>query len=189
MRIIYNANLPVISKIEKSILKKVEIKNNYRQIELNNFLQLEKENLDLIKLIKSCPLINDRKKILVDIQVKEYKVGEYTCANKYYHLDGKRYIKPRNKLNDNRYHICILEGPTTEFIKHPFGFFYATNVNQQNLINYLGIDYMYAYCLPLNTWNSYGEFHWHRGRQIFKDCKRIFIKVTETNYIKESKYR
>ena len=191
MRIIYNANLPVITKIDNSLFENLEIKNNYRQINIKNFIELEKDNLQLINLIKSCPLKNDRKKILIDIKVREYIKGEYTCFNKELHLDGKNIIKKRNSLKDNRYYICILEGPSTKFIKHPFGIIYDPNLklNQADVLKNYNLDRMLVYKLPLKVWNGYGEFHWHRGKYINKDCKRIFIKITETGYIKELKYK
>lgn len=188
-QIIYNANLPVITKIEKSIIKNIEIQNNYRLINIKNFFNLEKDNKQLIELIKSCPLKNTRKNILVDIKVKDFKAGEYTCPNTNYHLDGKGIIKPRDQNKDNIYHICILEGPPTIFIKHPFGYTFFNTVKQEQLIEDLGINYMIPTTIPTQTWNTYGEFHWHKGRRILVDCVRIFIKVTESNYIKEIKYK
>lgn len=191
MRIIYNANLPVITKIESSLLTNLEIKNNYRQINIKNFIELEKDNQQLINLINSCPFNNDRKKILIDIKIREYIKGEYTCFNKEFHLDGRSVIKKRDSLEDNRYYICILEGPGTEFIQHPFGINYDTNLNlnQVDVLKNYNLDRMLVYKLPLKVWNSYGEFHWHCGRYINKDCKRVFIKITETNYIKELRYK
>lgn len=188
MRIIYNTNLPVITKIENSLLKNLEIKNNYRQINIKNFLSLEKDNKELINFINTCPLKKDRKKILIDIKVNKYKTGEYTCFNKELHLDGKNIIKKRNHLEDNRYYICILEGPSTEFIQHPFVIEYINNLTQTDVLNSYNLNRVLRYKLPLKVWNEYGEFHWHCGRHINKDCKRIFIKITETNYIKEVKY-
>lgn len=187
-KIIYNADLPSITKIKKSLLKNVEIKNNYRLITIKDFLTLEKDNQALIKLIKSCPLKNTRKNILIDIKIQDFKVGEYTCPNTKYHLDGKGYIKPRDVCNDNIYHICILEGPPTLFIKHPFGYTFSNKVQQEKLIKDLGINYMVHTTIPIEAWNTYGEFHWHKGRKIFVDCKRVFIKITESNYIKGVKY-
>lgn len=191
MRIIYNANLPVITKTENYLFENLEIKNSYRQISIKNFIELEKDNQQLINLIKSCPLKNDRKKILIDIKVNEYIKGEYTCFKKELHLDGKNIIKKRDSLKDNRYYICILEGPSTEFIQHPFGIIYSPdlNLNQADVLKNYNLDRKPVYKLPLKVWNGYGEFHWHCGRYINKDCKRIFIKVTETNYIKELRYK
>lgn len=188
MIIVYNAGLPTVKKVQKEIFKNLTTENNYRLIPIQKLKEIENNNQDLINLLNSCPLTFKRKKILVDIKYKKYVEKETTCFKMDFHLDGRYETKIRDKNNDNIYHIFILGEVPTIFIKHPFSVDIKNNKTQQNVLNNINFNVMPKYILPTKVWNSYGEFHWHQGQYIKKPCERLFIKVIETNYIKETKY-
>lgn len=188
MIIIYNAGLPRIRKVQEEIFKNLTIENNYRLIPIQKLREIENNNQNLMNLLNSCPFTFKRKKILVDIKYKKYVEKETTCLKMDFHLDGKYNTKLRDRNNDNIYHIFILGEVPTIFIKHSFSVDIDNNKTQKEVLDNINFSVMPKYILPTKMWNTYGEFHWHRGQYIKKPCERLFIKITETNYIKELKY-
>jgi len=187
MEIIYNTKVKE-TFIEPSLFHNIKIKNNYKSNNLYDVLLKEKENKILVSLLQSCPLLYTRKTILIDIKIKHYLSGNYTCNNINWHLDGRRLTKLFDPSHDNIYHILSWGGPTTQFITFPFVSSFL-NCPQHSLIVPLQLSLMPFYSLSPFLWHTYGELHWHKCPLILSPCSRVFIRIVESNYLKQIKLK
>lgn len=147
-------------KIVRNIIKEYKDQEIvYKGLSYKDFESLELLYIDELvqKLIEEHNLKNIRKRIIIDLKIRNYEKDEYTCYVKDWHHDGSLNNVPR----ENIYYIFCIGAPT-EFIDCQEK---VHNINQAE-------------------WYKYGENELHRGPQILKNCHRIWIRVTLSDYIK-----
>ena len=184
MSIIYNASIPTKRYVEQSICDDSYTSRNYR---LANIEEVYDREPGLRKVLDEAPIGNHHSKILIDVKVQNLSKGQYTCVNKGWHLDGKGIIRQRTS-HDSLFHIIQWGGAPTLFIKHPFSCD-GWGIHQTMLAKHLHLDVNPRYELEPYIYHSYGEFHWHRCGQATEDCTRFFIRIIESDYIKERKIK
>lgn len=119
---------------------------------------------------------NKHKRVLVDLKVSDLEAGEYTCVPGW-HIDTV--TDPRHRsLPEN--HLIYTNVSPTEFVRDPVEFsedkYHFIDVTDDiPLDNYISAE-------P-NSIHQYGRFHLHRGAKVTADCRRVLIRVTETNVV------
>lgn len=199
MRVIYNSEAPRVYRTSGVYcIEEIEKTREYRKELLEECIEEEslKGNNNLVSLIKSCPYFSinsnyNRKRVLIEIKRRVFKKGEYSCFNRKFHIDGRAELKTRERGKDNIYYIYILSNNNeggTEFIKHPFSIDIDKYKDQREVLRYSNkFNIVSTFNLELGAWHKYSEFDWHRGVRFSRETERLFIKITETNYIKNSK--
>ena len=177
--IIYNAELPKRKQIDIDICNNTVSGRCYNKAHFNDVYIQQPE---LRALLNTAPISKSRKRILIDVKIQYLNKGQYTAFNKDWHLDGKLLTTPRTD-EDNIYHMIYWGEAPTVFIKEPFAV-NAIGLGQDFLASTLSLDKKIKYIVPEYTWHTYGEHHWHKCGVAAKEGHRIFIRITETNYVK-----
>ncbi|MNC07915.1 hypothetical protein D3C75_554800 [compost metagenome] len=116
------------------------------------------------------------KKVLVDLKVADLKAEDYTCIPGW-HIDTV--TDPRHdSLPEN--HLIYTNVFPTEFVRDPVEFsedkYHFVDVTDDiPKDNYISAK-------P-NSIHKYGRFHLHRGAQVTSDCRRVLVRITETDVI------
>lgn len=176
---LFNRYKPTITSIEGFPFYRLVDLKNYR---LASITRVYKEaSLTLKQLLATAPLTHCYKRILVDIKVQDLDSKTHSCgAVKGWHLDGR--LMPNS--DKNIYHIFTIGGAPTEFIGTPL---ILPSSNDQRQLVKLIPNNIPVYSLPECVWNTYGEEDWHRGVTSEKPVRRTFIRICETNYLREKR--
>jgi len=162
---------------------KVKILNNIfvKDFEFNKFLNKFVEFKDIVLEMKQY-LKNDFKYYLVDLIIKDYKIGESTCSDTRYHLDG-------DYKKDNQY--CIYcEGPNRTLFsdeKIDFSNFPESRDDQNNVLESMLKDKPF-YEIEDKKFIIYDSKTPHKGVVCKQNGLRKFIRLMGTNYIKPKNY-
>lgn len=119
---------------------------------------------------------------LVDLVVKNYKVGNKTCADIRYHLDG-------DYKRDNQYCIYCEGENRTIFCdeKIDFSNFPEDRDSQNDLLDLLLKD-KHSYEIQEKSFVVYDSKKPHKGVTCKKNGTRTFLRLMGTNYIKPKNY-
>lgn len=177
-----------INKLLESIYKNSSI--NYRGLSFDRLTKIVnlKPLEDIVRRIietNNKEEENKRLRVIIDIKIDKYNIGQKVCTKGYFHLDGG--CKNPN-IRKNIYYIYCLGDCRTEFIK--FRNIYSrvslkTNkILRDNVFNnkQLNIEEMSE-----GIWYKYSEEDWHRGPSIpfvYKEpVWRLWVRVTFSDYI------
>lgn len=118
------------------------------------------------------------KSIRVDLKVYDLQAGDYTCIPGW-HIDTV--TNPRhNSLPEN--HLIYTNVFGTEFCATPVEFGEEqTHFNE--VVQNLPAESKYLAAKP-NSIYQYGRFHLHRGPQVSHACRRVLVRITETDVVK-----
>lgn len=179
---LFNGRTPRITHVNYNIINSITHNYNYR---LEYYYKLLAQEEGLRNILKSAPLCNKYRNILVDVKTEVIKKGDIPCGKKGWHLDGKK-SRNTNTKRQSLYHILVIGGCSTEFLADPllsknYGIINQNVFAKYNLDNNSNLS---VYTLPLNCWNTYTEDDWHRGAVAQEDTTRTFIRIVESNYIK-----
>lgn len=125
-------------------------------------------------ILSQIPVAGNHKNVLVDVKVHDLEVG-VTPALPHWHFDCVK--DPRDESLEEVHHLFITEGCSTEFLGEDteFDLPYGFNHSIFNHLNGVKIKPYKVY--------TYGR-HLHRATKAVKKCKRLLIRVTESNLIK-----
>ena len=122
------------------------------------------------QIIDAAPISKRYKRVLVDVKVQQLVPDRCSCIPGW-HLDG-------SQRELELFHICVLNGPRTQFIAHPI---------------LLSSDYETALSQIPSTVKvteagesaitSYTSNHFHRGVYTEQPTVRLLVRLCETNTI------
>lgn len=186
--IIFNRSKPKQTIISEELCLSSYTSQNYR---LANINKVYKREIGLHNILDKAPLLNNRKRVLVDVKVQDLTEGQYTTVNKSWHIDGKSNIEYPDENKNNHYHIITWGGAPTLFLDQALTLILRSSQNSQSsqsrYAKDTNFDILSCYKLKPFIWHTYGEYDWHRCGRADKECTRTFIRIVETNYIKEQK--
>lgn len=121
-------------------------------------------------IIECAPLTNRFKRVLIDIKVQDLHPEICSCLPGW-HLDG-------SMQEIEVHHLCVLNGPQTEFINEP--------------LHLPGIYPDIVQMIPASAAvvstregfiTTYTSMDFHRGVYATKPTRRLLVRLTETNII------
>lgn len=119
---------------------------------------------------------------LVDVKVREHKLGDCTCIPGW-HLDSV--TDPRHNSQPEN-HIIWTQGEPTEFLRNPIDFpEHFAHFSQ--VLDAIPSDNIFK--INSNTIYQYGRFHLHRGPIVQENQRRVLIRITETDVVKPTPYK
>lgn len=147
-----------------------------------DFFKFKIEEYKHILLEMKSRIKSDFSYYLVDLIIKEHNIGDKTCTDTRYHLDGDFEL-------DNQY--CIYcEGPNrTVFCNEKINFenFPKDRESQNRLLEELIKD-KDSYEIPEKEYVVYDSKTPHKGVICKEKGRRVFIRLMGTNYIKPKNY-
>lgn len=161
------------STLPLAFLKYMPVERSYEHLPT-----VVKEVLDeMLKLIT--PLRGMR--LLVDYKVRDLKAGEYGCPINNWHLDCV--TDPRHKSQPET-HLIFTTEFGTEYITTPVEVF-SEEGNFNKTVERLRRDSTVIETLKVepNTITGYTRFNLHRGPLITRDCRRVVLRLTQTEVI------
>ena len=121
-------------------------------------------------IIETAPLTDRFKRVLIDVKVQDLRPEICSCLPGW-HLDGSmREIEV--------HHLCILNGPQTEFIDEPLHLPGAYPDNVKMIPADVKITTAREGCITTFT-----SLDFHRGVYATKPTRRLLVRLTETNII------
>jgi hypothetical protein len=144
---------------------------------IKKFVDFEKIVCEMKAKIK-----NDFSFYLVDLIIKNHKIGEKTCTDVRYHLDG-------NFELDNQYCIYCEGSNRTIFCNEKINFenFPKDRESQNRLLEEF-LKSKDSYEIPEKEYIVYDSKTPHKGVVCKEKGKRVFIRLMGTNYIKPKNY-
>lgn len=136
---------------------------------------LKNTNSFCANIIKMAPIQGNHKYTIVDVKVHDLQIG-VVPALPHWHLDCIG--NPLDKRMEELHHLFITEGSLTEFPQNSI----ETEINPEErnfVLNHL--PFIPVKIEPYRIY-SYGRVP-HRATPAYKNCKRLLIRVTETNVI------
>ena len=147
-------------------------------IQHNKYIPIESKKLfkfghsaRLIIGIMENYLLDGFKSTLVDYRVVDLKAGDCGCKLDNWHIDVVR--NPNHKSRPDR-HLIFSTIIGTEFIDEPL----ECNTDDFSDINTNDVAIWSA---PVNSIVIYNRFHLHRGPIVKEDCRRVLIRITQTD--------
>lgn len=117
------------------------------------------------------------KSIRVDLKVYDLRAGEHTCIPGW-HIDTV--TNPRHdSLPEN--HLIYTNVYGTDFVSTPIPFSEEKTHFSQVIAEIPEDNYLTA---TPNSIYQYGRFHLHRGAKVATDCRRVLVRITETDIIR-----
>lgn len=139
---------------------------------------------DLVRaIIDAAPLIGSFKRVLVDVKVQDLTPDIYSCIPGW-HLDGAfPASRPGDAIPDH-HHLCVLNGPLTEFINQPL----ALQVEDPRKPNMAAILAQIPHDVSITTCaaraiTTFTSHDFHRGVRTTAPTRRLLVRLTETNTI------
>jgi hypothetical protein len=153
---------------------------NWKYASLEHVLEHPSTNQTLRDIIFQCPVMNQHKRVLIDVKVQNLFPSKTSCIPGW-HLDG-----PENPLHPSRpelHHLYIHEkGGETEFIADSFELAIDSNMKQREIVKLIpenvSVTKSVAGCFATFT-----RFDFHRGINVKKPMKRLLVRLTETDLI------
>lgn len=136
---------------------------------------------DLVRrIIDTTPLTGGYKRILIDVKVQDLTPSIWSCVPGW-HLDGA--FPELGKVMD-QHHLCVLNGPQTEFIAGPI----KLETTGRLLDNMLDLIKMIPEDVPVTAVRegfitSFTSRDFHRGVKAVAPTRRLLVRLTETNTI------
>lgn len=131
--------------------------------------------MELMELMAGfCNRKHDR--VVVDLKVVDLKEGETTCIPGW-HIDTV--VTPyHDSLPENHLIFCTEFG--TEFLNTPVEF-NPNMMHFREVLETLGEHEVFT-ADPGKVYR-YSRTHFHRGPKVTRDCRRLLMRITETNVI------
>jgi hypothetical protein len=130
-------------------------------------------------IIKSAPIEGNHKYIVVDVKTHILKEGQIP-ALPFWHFDCV--CDPRDNSREEVHHIFITDGCNTEFLKH------EAILDLEDAFNPVSFNKKYQDILIGEEIEPYCIYtyrrHLHRATKAKKNCKRLLIRVSETDNIR-----
>lgn len=117
------------------------------------------------------------KSVRVDLKVYDLKAGDYTCIPGW-HIDTV--TNPRHDSRPEN-HLIYTNVYGTDFVSTPIAFSEEKTHFSQVIAEIPEDNYLTA---TPNSIYQYGRFHLHRGAQVTTDCRRVLVRITETDIIR-----
>ena len=114
--------------------------------------------------------------LLLDYKVRDLKEGDTGCPLSFWHLDVVE--NPHHQSKPDRHWIFSTE-IGTEFMTSEI----RVDSNVRSFKEVEVEDYSSIITKP-KTINSYGRFNLHRATPVERDCRRVLIRLTQTEVIK-----
>lgn len=142
---------------------------------------------DIVKPIlgKMFDLMPEDKKMqwVVDYKVKDLKVGDCGVPLEGWHLDCV--TNPHHQTKPET-HLLFSTHFGTEFVKNPWCVG-ENDIHFKNVVDfYQDLDKSFISVKP-NTITQYGRFNLHRAPIVTKDCRRMTLRLTQTEVIKQTR--
>ncbi|MNL01291.1 hypothetical protein D3C87_1217560 [compost metagenome] len=115
--------------------------------------------------------------IKVDLKVYDLKAGDFTCIPGW-HIDTV--TDPRHDSRPEN-HLIYTNVYGTDFVTTPIAFSEEKTHFSQVIAEIPEDNYLTA---APNSIYQYGRFHLHRGAQVAADCRRVLVRITETDVIR-----
>lgn len=175
MKIVVNSPLKIGEYIDVYHEQKISWKN----ASLRSIITHSDTDPNIIDIIKTAPIIGDRKNICIDVKVQYLKSNTCTCIPGW-HTDTL--VDIRHHTPPEHHHILVSgEHALTEFIANSFELDYYDGVTLLDLRKQIDQQNIKITTIPNNTWVSYTRNNFHRGAVPKIDGERLLIRVTETN--------
>lgn len=116
------------------------------------------------------------KSVRVDLKVYDLKAGDFTCIPGW-HIDTV--TNPRHVSRPEN-HLIYTNVYGTDFVSTPIAFSEEKTHFSQVIAEIPEDNYLTA---TPNSIYQYGRFHLHRGAQVATDCRRVLVRITETDII------
>lgn len=117
------------------------------------------------------------KAVKVDLKVYDLKAGDYTCIPGW-HIDTV--TDPRHDSRPEN-HLIYTNVYGTDFVTTPIAFSEEKTHFSQVIAEIPEDNYLTA---TPNSIYQYGRFHLHRGAKVTADCRRVLVRITETDVIR-----
>jgi hypothetical protein len=153
---------------------------NWKYASLEYVLEHPSTNQTLRDIISQCPLMNQHKRVLIDVKVQNLIPSKTSCIPGW-HLDG-----PENPLHPSRpelHHLYIHEqGGETEFIADSFKLDIDVDMKQREIVKLIP-DNVSVTKTVAGHFTTFTRFDFHRGINVKKPMKRLLVRLTETDLI------
>lgn len=116
-------------------------------------------------IIETAPLTNRFKRVLIDIKVQDLHPEICSCLPGW-HLDG-------SMQEIEVHHLCVLNGPQTEFINEPLFLDQHHNIPDDVAVAPAREGFI----------TTFTSLDFHRGVFATKPTRRLLVRLTETNII------
>lgn len=134
---------------------------------------------DLVrKIIDKAPITGGFKRVLIDVKVQDLTPDFHSCIPGW-HIDG---AFPRPYDEPDIHHLCVLNGPLTEFIAEPVTLRVSYPVDMADILPQIPADVRVTTCAP-NAITTFTSFDFHRGVIAKAPTRRLLVRLTETNTI------
>lgn len=120
-------------------------------------------------------------RLLVDYKVRDLKRGDYGCPLKGWHIDCV--TNPRHKSRPER-HLIFSTEFGTEYMTTPLEVLAEEEHFSKTVERLTSANSKVAYIQVIpNTITQYERLNLHRGPLITKDCRRVVLRLTQTEVI------
>lgn len=139
---------------------------------------------DLVRsIIDQTPLRGDFKRVLIDVKVQDLTPEIYSCIPGW-HIDGAFPAFPHPWTVPDHHHLCVLNGPLTEFIARPV----LINVDDPAKPDMKAILAQIPDDVPVTTCGeraitTFTSYDFHRGVKATHPTRRLLVRLTETNTV------
>ena len=137
---------------------------------------------DLVRhIIDTAPLAGGFKRTLIDVKVQDLVPDVFSCIPGW-HIDG---AFPTEGVRPDHHHLCVLNGPQTEFIGEPVKLETSSDDLKEwmpKLIQMIpqSVRVVAAREGFITTFTSHD---FHRGVKAAAPTRRLLVRLTETNTI------
>lgn len=134
-------------------------------------------------IIDQTPLRGDFKRVLIDVKVQDLTPEIYSCIPGW-HIDGAFPAFPHPWTVPDHHHLCVLNGPLTEFIARPV----LINVDDPAKPDMKAILAQIPDDVPVTTCGeraitTFTSYDFHRGVKATHPTRRLLVRLTETNTV------
>lgn len=139
---------------------------------------------DLVRrIIEAAPLRGGFKRVLVDVKVQDLTPSICSCLPGW-HIDGAFPAARPVGSTPDQHHLCVLNGPLTEFITTPLllSVHNPRKPTMMDVVTQIPKDVAFASCAP-NAITSFTSHDFHRGVHATHPTRRLLVRLTETNTI------
>lgn len=134
---------------------------------------------DLVRsIIDQTPLVGGFRRTLIDVKVQDLTPDIYSCIPGW-HLDG---AFPELGRQMDHHHLCVLNGPQTEFIAEPIELSVAYPVSMPDLLKQIPQSVKVT-AVKEGTITTFTSADFHRGVKAVTPTRRLLVRLTETNTV------
>lgn len=137
---------------------------------------------DLVRaIIDRAPLKGGFRRTLIDVKVQDLTPDIWSCVPGW-HIDGQ---VPNGEDQPDVHHLCVLNGPQTEFVAEP------VQINLGTMPDFFKMADLAAK-VPANVKvaaaregfiTTFTSYDFHRGVKAAAPTRRLLVRLTETNTV------